>query len=131
MSVSLGLADIEGYLRERYPAILPGAVARRARWGYSAHADRTLLPYADPEAMRQLIDGFHTPWAEEFRAVTAPMTHLRGTGSRIVSEAAWRSARNSRPGDRWVVVDGADHYIPEEFPDVVTAELDHVLGLQI
>ncbi len=123
------VAEIEGYLRERYPAILPGAVARRARWGYRAQDDGTLLPYADPVAMRQLIEGFRTPWADEFRAVAAPMTHLRGTASRIVSEAAWQSAENDRPGDRWVVVDGADHYIPEEFPDVITAELDHVLAL--
>ncbi|GAA3895428.1 alpha/beta hydrolase [Leifsonia kafniensis] len=120
--------EIESYLRGRYRAILPGAVERRARWGYRALADGSLVPYADPEAMRQLIDGFRTPWDDEFRAVQAPMVHLRGADSRIVTEAAWQAAINDRPGDRWVVVDGADHYIPEEFPDLVTAELDRVLG---
>ncbi|PPL20086.1 alpha/beta fold hydrolase [Microterricola pindariensis] len=124
-------AEVEAYLRARYTAILPGAVERRARWGYAAQADGTLVPHADPEAMRQLIDGFRTPWDDAFRSVRAPMVHLRGAESRIVSEAAWDAAITDRPGDRWVVVDGADHYIPEEFPDLVTAELDRVLGARI
>jgi len=123
-----GPADIEQYLRDRYTAILPGAVRRRARWGYREQADGTWVPYASPEAMHQLIEGFRTPWAAEFRAVDAPMAHLRGSTSRIVSEEAWRSAVADRPGDRWVEIEGADHYIPEEFPDLVTAELDRVLG---
>jgi 2-(acetamidomethylene)succinate hydrolase len=122
-------AEIESYLRDRYAKILPGAVERRAHWGYRPRADGSLVPYADPEAMRQLIDGFRTPWTEEFRTVRAPMVHLRGAESRIVSEAAWHAAIEDRPGDRWVVVERADHYIPEEFPDRVTAELDRVLGL--
>jgi 2-(acetamidomethylene)succinate hydrolase len=56
------------------------------------------------------------------------MSHLRGSTSAIVSEVAWNAAVADRPGDRWVVVDGADHYIPEEFPDLVVAELDRALG---
>ncbi|SDZ24878.1 alpha/beta fold hydrolase [Herbiconiux ginsengi] len=121
-------AEIEAYLRDRYPRILPGAVERRARWGYRQQDDGTWAPYADPEAMRQLIEGFRTPWDAEFRAVRSPMTHLRGAGSTILSEAAWSAAMADRPADRWVVVDEADHYIPEEFPDLIVAELDRVLG---
>ncbi len=108
--------EIEQYLRDRYRAILPGAVSRRARWGYAEGPDGRFTPLADPDAMRQLIDGFRTPHLDEFRAVSRPMTHLRGADSRILSEAAWASARAERPADRWVEVDGADHYIPEEFP---------------
>lgn len=121
-------AEIEGYLRDRYRRILPDAVERRARWGYRRRDDGRLEPYADPEAMRQLIDGFRTPWDAEFRAVTVPMTHVRGGDSLIVSSAAWEAARADRPDDRWVVVDGADHYIPEEFPDLIAAELARALG---
>lgn len=120
--------EIHHYLRERYTAILPDAVTRRARYGYRQQADGRWVPLADPEAMNQLIEGFRTPWDEEFRAVTAPMAHLRGSISKIVTEAAWQAAIADRPGDRWVVVDGADHYIPEEFPDLVVAELDRALG---
>jgi 2-(acetamidomethylene)succinate hydrolase len=121
-------ADIEQYLRDRYPAILPEAVARRARWGYREHDDGTWTPYADPEAMHMLIEGFRVPWDAEFRAVTVPMFHVRGSESRIVSEAAWTAAIADRPRDRWVVAEGADHYVPEEFPDIVVTEFEHALG---
>jgi len=119
---------IEAYIRDRYRRILPDAVERRARWGYTRSEDGNWWPLADPEAMRQLIDGFRTPWGAEFRAVTAPMTSLRGADSRIVSEAAWQAALADRPDDRWVVVPGADHYIPEEYPDIVTAEFERLLA---
>lgn len=121
--------EIEEYLRDRYRRIRPDAVARRARWGYRREDDGTWLPYADPAAMRQLIDGFRTPWDEEFRTVAAPMAHLRGADSLIVSPSAWAAARADRPADRWIVVDGADHYIPEESPDPIVAELEHALGI--
>jgi len=121
--------EIESYLRDRYPAILPGAIARRARWGYRPLESGRLAPLASPTAMAQLIDGFRTPYDDEFRRVAVPMTHLRGTASRIVSETAWERARAERPDDRWVPVPGADHYIPEELPDLVAAEIDRVLGV--
>lgn len=121
-------AAIEDYVHARYPRILPAAVVRRARWGYAPRADGQWWPLADPAAMDQLIEGFRTPWDAEFRTVSAPMTSLRGADSRIVSEAAWTAAIADRPGDRWVVVEGADHYIPEEHPDLVTAEFERLLA---
>lgn len=124
-----GLAEIEEYLRSRYPAILPDAIERRARWGYVQGADGRWTARADERAMSLLIEGFRTPWDAEFRAVSATMTHLRGAESRIVSEKAWRQARADRPADRWVVVDDADHYIPEEHPLLVAAEIARVLGI--
>ena len=56
------------------------------------------------------------------------MTHVRGMDSAIVSAAGWESAKADRPHDRWVVVEDADHYIPEEHPDLIAAEFDRVLG---
>lgn len=120
-------AAIEQYLRDRYPRILPDAVRRRARWGYVPHDDGTWWPLADPAAMRQLIEGFRTPWDAEFRAVAAPMTSIRGRDSRIVSTAAWEKAVADRPDDRWVVAEDADHYIPEELPELVADELERLL----
>jgi 2-(acetamidomethylene)succinate hydrolase len=122
-------AEIESYLRDRYTAILPGAVSRRAHWGYGPSEDGRLVPLASPEAMTQLIDGFRIPYDEEFRSVRAPMTHLRGRGSAIVSEAAWERAMLDRPDDLFVVVDDTDHYIPEERPALVAAEIASVLGI--
>lgn len=121
-------AEIEAYLRARYVRILPEAVARRAHWGYGRTATGW-APHADPDAMQQLIEGFRTPWDAEFRAVAAPMTHLRGEASAIVSAAAWGAARADRPHDRWVVVEDADHYIPEEHPGLIAAELRSLLGV--
>lgn len=122
------VAAIEDYIRGRYPRILPGAVERRARWGYAQAPDGQWWPLADPDAMQQLIEGFRTPWDAEFRAVSAPMTSVRGTDSRIVSEAAWSAAIADRPGDRWVVVEDADHYIPEEHPELIAAEFSRLLA---
>ncbi|QYM64615.1 alpha/beta fold hydrolase [Microbacterium sp. Se5.02b] len=39
-----GVLEIEDYLRGRYPAILPGAIERRARWGYLRAADGRWIP---------------------------------------------------------------------------------------
>lgn len=122
------VVEIEAYLRARYGAILPDAIERRARWGYAPGEDGRWMPLADPEAMRLLIEGFRTPWDAEYAAVTAPMTHLRGIDSKIVGEDAWQRAAAARPADRWVVADDADHYIPEEHPLLVAAEIGLVLG---
>ncbi|WP_291054010.1 alpha/beta hydrolase [Herbiconiux sp.] len=127
-------AEIEQYLRERYPAILPGAVQRRAAWGYEQVGDGEWMPRASASAMAQLIDGFRTPYDREFREVPVPMTHLRGAESKLVSEAAWKQAMalrpaDSHPADRWIEVAGADHYIPEEQPELVAAEIALALGV--
>ncbi|GAA4168450.1 alpha/beta hydrolase [Gryllotalpicola koreensis] len=123
------VADIEAYLHARYPLLPPDAVARRAAWGYQRRDDGLWWPLADPGAMDRLIEGFRTPWDAEFAAVAAPMTHVRGAHSKIVSEASWDAARRARPGDRWVLETDADHYVPEENPAVIVAELERLLGL--
>lgn len=122
------LDEIHAYLRGRYPRILVEAVERRARWGYRQAPDGSWQALADAGAMRQLIEGFRTPWLDEFEAVRVPMTHLRGADSRIVTPAAWAAAQEARPGDRWIEIAGADHYIPEEHPERITAELLRLLS---
>lgn len=124
-----GPAEVEQYLASRYVRIPAEAVRRRAAGGYCRADDGSWWPRADPTAMTQLIQGFRTPWLDAFRAVTVPMTHLRGAESRIVDDAAWSAAMNERPGDRWLTVDDADHYIPEEQPDLVAGEIARLLPL--
>lgn len=116
-------AEIEDYLRGRYPRILPGALARRAEWGYTESDNGTWRPLASPDGLQQLIDGLRTPWAEEFKAVRTGMSHVRGQDSRIVGESAWERARRARPNDRWVTVAKADHYVPEEYPEPIAEEI--------
>ncbi|WP_375400088.1 alpha/beta fold hydrolase [uncultured Amnibacterium sp.] len=120
--------EIEAYLQSRYPLLPTDAVVRRAEWGYRQGADGRWRPLADPVAMDQLIDGFRTPWAEEFEAVGVPMSQLRGAHSAIVSDTAWQTALDARPQDRAVVDPDADHYLPEEHPQLVIAELQRFLA---
>lgn len=120
---------VETYLAERYPRLPSDAVSRRAQAGYRPDAAGRWWPLADPAAMMQLIDGFGVDWADEFLDVVVPMTHLRGADSKIVDDVAWERARRSRPADRWLVVDDVDHYVPEERPDIVAAEIARLLPL--
>jgi len=85
------------------------------------------VPLAPASAMDELVEGLRTPWDEEFRAVRAPMSCLRGVDSAIVSAQAWERARRDRPDARWVVIGDADHYVPEEHPELVAEELNRVL----
>jgi 2-(acetamidomethylene)succinate hydrolase len=119
--------EIEAYLHDRYPLVPLDAIARRACWGYRQDDDGRWLPLADPAAMDQLIDGFRTPWHAEFAAVAAPMTQVRGANSKIVSDASWQAALAARPADRAVVDPDADHYVPEENPDLIVDELRRLL----
>jgi len=121
------VAEIEDYLHARYPRMPLDAVARRAAWGYEQFDGDLWRPLASATAMTQLVEGLRTPWAEEFAAVTAPMTSVRGTDSGILSETAWRAAIAVRPDDRYIVDPSADHYVPEENPRLIADELNLLL----
>lgn len=119
--------DIEKYLEDRYPRLPLAAVRRRAKWGYWQREDGSWVPLAPAFAMKQLVAGLRIPWDQEFRDVGVPMTCLRGVDSAIVSEAAWLAAQDVCPQARWVVVDDADHYVPEEQPEMVVSEVVRML----
>ncbi|TAM71047.1 MAG: alpha/beta hydrolase [Microbacteriaceae bacterium] len=119
--------EIEDYLQRRYPRMPANAVARRARWGYRLRDEGGWVPLATPAALEQVVEGLRTPWDEEFRTVRTPMTCMRGVDSAIVSPAAWARAQQDRPDARWVVIDDADHYVPEEHPDAVVGEILRIL----
>ncbi len=120
-------AQIEEYLRARYPRMPADAVRRRVRYGY-VPADGGHRPLADPSAMVQTVAGLRHDFAEETKTITVPVTLLRGADSAIVSRAAYSATRELRPDLRAVEVPGADHYVPEEQPGVVAAEIAHMLA---
>lgn len=119
-------SEIAEYLRGRYPMMPPGAVHRRVEYGYRRD-DGVYRPWADPGAMVQTIDGLRSDFDDAFTSVPRPVTMLRGEGSAIVSDAAFRRARAARPDFRAVLVPGADHYLPEVAPETVQAEVDRML----
>lgn len=121
-------ADVEAYLRERYPLLPAGAVRRRRRYGYApAGAGRTLRPLADPAAMVRTVDGLRRDFAAETRDVRVPVTLLRGEHSAIVSPPAFAATRELRPDFRAVELSGLDHYLPEEDPHTVADEIVRML----
>jgi 2-(acetamidomethylene)succinate hydrolase len=113
------LDELRAYLRERYPLLPPGAIERRARYGYRADADGEYRPLADPGAMRLASAGLSEDLAPALSAMTAPAVLVRGAVSDLVSPEAFRRTRALRPDLPAVEVAGADHYVPEERPDDV------------
>jgi 2-(acetamidomethylene)succinate hydrolase len=107
---------VTGYLTERYPRLPPDAVARRARYGYAPDADGRLRPLADAGAMRATCTGLREDLAPDLSALATPALLVRGADSAFVSAGAFAATRALRPDLRAVVVDGADHYVPEEQP---------------
>lgn len=120
-------SEIERYLQDRYPNMPADAVQRRASKGYARQDDEGWKPLASPKALQQLVEGLRTPWDKEFADVRHTMTHIRGAKSKIVSSIAWTRAKQSRPQDRWVTVEHADHYVPEVAPQVVIDEIQRML----
>lgn len=126
--VFASLSEIEDYLRNRYPRMPVDAISRRARWGYEQSESAGWKPLAPAFAMDAVVEGLRKAWDAEFAAVRAPLTCLKGRASAIVSDQAWARAMALRPDARWVVVDGADHYVPEERPEVVVDEIRMMLA---
>lgn len=114
------VADIETYLQQRYRRMPADAVSRRASYGYR-QVDGVYVPLADPEAMRQTVVGLREDLAESLSALTTPTVVVRGAESVLVTERAFELSRELRPDLRYELVQGADHYVPEEQPDAVAA----------
>jgi 2-(acetamidomethylene)succinate hydrolase len=111
--------EVVAYLRERYPRLPDDAIQRRARHGYTAD-DGGLRPLAEPHAMAQTLAGLREDLAPALRALRVPALLIRGADSRLVSPAAWLHTRQQHPDVQQLVIDGADHYVPEEAPDQVS-----------
>lgn len=110
--------DVEAYLRNRYVNLPADAVSRRAEYGYRAEGDG-FRPLADPHAMTQTASGLREDLEPAFREVARPVLIVRGAESRLVSESALEKTRQLRPDLPTLVVEGADHYVPEEAPEAI------------
>lgn len=111
--------EVREYLQARYRKMPADAVDRRARHGYIETGAGTLRPLADGAAMRQTAAGLFEPYPDEYRELAVPMVALRGAESTLVSQAAFDDAAKIRPDVEHTVIADADHYIPEEQPDVI------------
>ena len=110
-----GVAEIESYLRGTLSGDPPGGRRAAARDRTTARADGADSSRSRrPTRLPQLVEGFRTDYPEALPGF-GPDGALRGEDSAIVSPAAWE-ARDAAAPTRWVVVDDADHYVPEEQP---------------
>ena len=118
--------EIEDYLHGRYAMMPPDAIRRRA---YSAYQEISggFRPLASPRAMAQTATGLREDLEPAFKAVNRPVLVVRGAVSKFVSAAALEKTRKLRPDLPALVVEGTDHYVNEEEPEVVSrAILDFV-----
>jgi 2-(acetamidomethylene)succinate hydrolase len=123
------VAEIEEYLQRRYPRMPADAVSRRAEYGYRT-ADGGYVPLADPEAMRQTVVGLREDLSASVAEIAVPTIVVRGAESVLVTERAFELTRELRPDLRYELVQGADHYVPEEQPaaiaDMVAEFIDNL-----
>lgn len=111
-----GPDEVTSYLAGRYRGLPADAVARRARYGYAAAPGGGLAPLADARAMRLTCAGLRQDLAGDVRALTVPTLLVRGADSAFVRPEALAATQTLRPDLPVVVVEGADHYVPEERP---------------
>ena len=114
------VAQIEAYLKQRYPRLPQDAIQRRARFGYR-EGDDGYRPLADASAMAQTVAGLRAPLDDVVSRIGCPTLLARGAHSKLVSPRAWAQTRALRPDLEAVEVDGADHYVPEEQPAAIAA----------
>lgn len=112
--------EIEAYLQDRYAKLPADAVKRRAIHGYTRVGDH-FRPLADASAMSQTASGLREDLIPAFQKVCRPVLIVRGAQSKLVSQAALAATRQLRPDMTTLVVDHADHYVPEEAAEVIAA----------
>ncbi len=117
------VAAVKTYLADRYKRLPPDAIDRRARHGY-ASVSAGLAPLADPKAMSMTAEGLREDLEPALKAIQVPVLLMRGADSALVSPAAWSRSRALRPDIPAVEIKAADHYVPEEVPEAVVAEID-------
>ena len=108
--------ELAGYLSSRYARLPEDAIARRAAHGFAERADGGFAPLADAGAMRATCAGLRDDLVPGLRRLAVRAVLVRGSDSTFVSAGAFHAARALRPDLPGIVVDDADHYVPEEKP---------------
>ncbi len=111
---------VKEYLAGRYRNIPKSAIERRARHGF-VQAGGQFRPLADPSAMAQTVRGLREDLAPALSSVLVPGLLVRGSESTLVTRSAFDETRGLRPDLEYALVDGADHYVPEEKPHEIAA----------
>jgi 2-(acetamidomethylene)succinate hydrolase len=128
---SRGFADLDEvriYLRERYTRLPEDAIERRARNGYATLRTGLVRPLADTEAMARTCVGLRADLSAALRDITVPLVLVRGRDSTLVSPEAFAKTCELRPDIEAVVVEDADHYVPEERPVEIARIIANLAG---
>ena len=110
------------YLQSRYVKLPWDAVTRRALHGFVGEG-MTMRPLADPAAMLATSRGLRDDLSAIVQQVSVPLMFIRGAQSKLVSPRAWAKTKALRPDCLAVELADADHYVPEEVPAAVAAEI--------
>jgi 2-(acetamidomethylene)succinate hydrolase len=81
--------------------------------------DGKLTPLAARHAALETCRGLREDLSEAVASLSVPTSLVRGAKSAFVTEDAFERTRRLRPDLRAVVVEDADHYVPEEQPGAV------------
>jgi pimeloyl-ACP methyl ester carboxylesterase len=71
--------------------------------------------------MAQTVRGLREDLAPALSSVLVPGLLVRGSESTLVTRSAFDETRGLRPDLEYALVDGADHYVPEEKPHEIAA----------
>jgi 2-(acetamidomethylene)succinate hydrolase len=120
--------ELLGYLAHRYPRLPPEAVERRAVYGYAPAGDGTLRPLASAEAVAVTCSGLRADLAPYVLSLELPALFVRGAESTFVTPEALEATKSLRPDLTASVVEGADHYVPEEQPQLLAQLIENFLA---
>ncbi len=93
-----------------------------AVYGYAPAGDNTLRPLAGAEAVAATCAGLRADLEPYVLSLEVPALFVRGAESTFVTPEAFEGTKSLRPDLTASVVEGADHYVPEEQPELL-AEL--------
>ena len=112
------LADddaVRAAIRARSARLPEAAVEQRLGHLFSA-VDGGFAPLASSSAVDQTVEHMDVDLTAALRDSSLPTLVVRGSDSPFLSEAAYAYSLGLREGIRGAVVDGTDHFVPEEAP---------------
>lgn len=121
-------SDLRKYLTGRYPRLPVEAINRRMESGYQLCGGDAWEAKASSVAMRQTVTGLREDLVPTVASVRVPTMVVRGADSALVSAEAVERTRALRPDFAFSIVDGADHYVPEERPERVLEEVERFVA---